>query len=415
MATTPNVQNNLLTSATTLASQVGAFTPLAQISSVVQSLQNLQGFNPGQFAQISSSIQSALQGFSEASSILSNFAGNSPAGAITNALNSTGLAGSSIAGIAQAGASAYQAADSFLNSVQQADSFSRLSSKRTSVEEARQINKVADKTSLQFPSDIGKYWISLEFVASGYSTTVGPQAGPVLETSKGGVILPVPLNLQDNDSLEYSAISLTDKAIGAVGGIASAVFSGLGIEDKMKNSPLMNRFSEAVPGLVTAGTNVAEAAGAITGLAINTNQILKFSQPTLKTHTFNWRLVPSTPQEAKNLREIIMFIKSRIYPRGDMVVFKYPDLVKVALYNRNTMYLFRPAYVKGFSVTYNPDGQAFHRDERPVAAQIDMVIQENSVWMSDDFAPGRDYGIGDVPSDLGGQFNDLIGTRNPRQ
>jgi len=249
MATTPKVQNNLLTSATTLASQVGAFTPLAQISSVVQSLQNLQGFNPGQFAQISGSIQSALQGFSEASSILSNFAGNSPIGAITSALNSTGLAGSSIAGIAQAGASAYQAADSFLNSVQQADSFSRLSSRRASVEQARVNNKIADNTQLQFPADIGKYWISLEFIKVGFMSTWG--AGPVMETSHGGVILPVPLNLQDSDSLEYSAIKLSDKVIGAADAIGS-------MSKKFKD------FKES--NVADLLSNTVEAAGTITRL-----------------------------------------------------------------------------------------------------------------------------------------------------
>jgi hypothetical protein len=394
MATTPKVQNNLLTSATTLASQVGAFTPLAQISSVVQSLQNLQGFNPGQFAQISSSIQSALQGFSEASSILSNFAGNSPIGAITSALNSTGLAGSSIAGIAQAGASAYQAADSFLNSVQQADSFSRLSSRRVSVEQARVNNKIAENSQLQFPSDIGKYWISLEFIKVGFATTWG--AGPVNETSKGGVILPVPANLQDSDSLEYSTIQLTDKAIGA--GMAAA---GIAIGDKLKDFQDSN--------VAKIASAAAEGAGTLTGVAVNTNQILKFNQPTLKSHSFSWRLVPSTPQEAKNIHDIIMFIKSRIYPAAGTAVFKYPDLIKVVLYNSEQMYLFRPAYVKGFSVTYNPDGQAFHRDKYPMAVQIDMQIQENSVWTSGDFQGGSTYSIGEAITDVGGQVSEAVG------
>jgi hypothetical protein len=395
MATTPKVQNNLLTSATTLASQVGAFTPLAQISSVVQSLQNLQGFNPGQFAQISGSIQSALQGFSEASSILSNFAGNSPIGAITSALNSTGLAGSSIAGIAQAGASAYQAADSFLNSVQQADSFSRLSSRRVSVEATREQNKISN---YQFPLDIGKYWISLEFVKVGFATTWG--AGPVTEASKGGVILPVPTNLQDSDSLEYSAVPLTDKMGSAATNGLSAIFGGkMNAVDQSK----VDRISSAV----SAVRDIAEAGGTITGVAVNTNQILKFNQPTLKSHTFSWRLVPSTPQEAKAIHNIIQYVKSRIYPAANMAVFKYPDLVKVALYNSDQMYLFRPAYVRGFSVTYNPDGQAFHRDRYPLAVQIDMQIQENSVWTSGDFQGGSSYGLEDVASDLGGQALDV--------
>jgi hypothetical protein len=118
--------------------------------------------------------------------------------------------------------------------------------------------------------------------------------------------------------------------------------------------------------------------------------------------------VPSTPQEAKNIHDIIMFIKSKIYPAANMAVFKYPYLVKVALYNSKQMYLFRPAYVKGFSVTYNPDGQAFHRDRYPMAVQIDMQIQENSVWTSSDFEGGDKLGIVDAVSDIYGQSGDAF-------
>ena len=268
--------------------------------------------------------------------------------------------------------------------MQQADSFSRVSSRRVSVEEARVANKQAENSQLQFPSDIGKYWISLEFIKVGFATTWG--AGPVNETSKGGVILPVPLNLQDSDSLEYSAISLTDKASQAAGAVTNL------ITNKFKDFQNSN-----IGQLIGAG---GEAGGALTGIAVNTNQILKFNQPTLKSHSFSWRLVPSTAKEAKNIHDIIMFIKSRIYPAAGMAVFKYPDLVKVSLYNKDQMYLFRPAYVKGFSVTYNPDGQAFHRDKHPMAVQIDMQIQENSVWTSQDFDPSRTYGIVEAGNDL---------------
>lgn len=399
MATVPKTAQNLLTSATTLASQVGAFTPLAQISSVVQSLQNLQGFNPGQFTQIAGSIKSALQGFDQASSIISNFAGNSPVGAFTNSLASTGLAGSSIAAVASAGATAYKQADTFLSTIQQADSFSRLSSERVSVEKARAANPVGKY--LQFPEDIGKYWISLEFVESKIQTNWN--ANPIRETSKGGVIFPVPTNLQDNDSLEYSSISLTKSAADLATGAATLAATALG-SSKFK---LSNRITDSLSSAASALSSGAEAAGSLMGIAVNTNQILKFNQPTLKSHTFSWRLVPSSKKEALMIHSIVMYIKSCIYPGKGLGFFKYPNLVKVVLSNKDQMYLFRPAYVKSFSVTYNPDGQAFHRDQYPVAVQIDMTIQENSVWSSGDFSGavnGYDYTIEEMGRDIGNQL-----------
>ena len=139
--------------------------------------------------------------------------------------------------------------------------------------------------------------------------------------------------------------------------------------------------------LLQGGKAAFDTAGALTGTAINTHQTLKFVQPTLKSHSFSWKLVPSSKEESEMLHTIIKYIKSRIYPTSGMggLTFNYPDLINVYLYNGDKLFYFKPAYVSGFAVNYTTEGgPAFHKDSYPVSVQIDMNITETSVWLGSD-------------------------------
>jgi hypothetical protein len=355
--------------------------PLGQISSVVQTLSNIQGFNPGAFGQLSGTIQSALKGFDQASSLVQGFASGSPVQAFTSALGATGLAGSSISAIAGSAASAYRQADSFLSAVGQASSFSRLTSQRPGVEEVRARNQ-AGSGSLQFPRDIGKYWMAMQFEYASFDTISSIQLGSYSRKGSGDVFLPVPMNLTDVNALVYQPLSLTEKGKEALGGLIGGLAGASDVVQKL------GRFGDALGGIFNAVSAVGEAGLALSGFAVNTHQTLKFVQPSLKSHAFSWKLVPSTKEESEILYNIIRFIKSKIYPTSDYggLAFKYPHLINIILYNQDQMYIFKPAYVESFSVNYTTEsGPAFHKDKYPVSVQIDMKITETVAWLSTDF------------------------------
>ena len=395
MATLPQS----LATARQITQQVGSMVPLGQISSVVQTLQNIQGFNPGAFSQLSGTIQSALQGFDQASSIVQGFASGSPVQAFTSALSATGLAGSSISQIAGAAGTAYQQADSFLNSVAQMNSWAKLNSGRPSVESSRLMNQNMGRT-LFFPQDIGKYWISLSFESANYNTIMGSQNGYYTRKNNGGVILPVPMNLVDANRLDYKPVQVTNEIIRAAE-TAAAVTGGL----------MGGRLTQMLSAMYTGAKNLGDTGSALTGIAVNTHQTLKFNQPVLKEHAFSWKLVPSNPKEAQTLATIINYIKSRIYPRSNTAVFQYPDLVNVILFNGEQMFFFKPAYVQTFAVKYNEEsGPAFHKDGYPVSVQIEMTITENAVWTANDFGRPELTGgevINQIKSAANGAFSGL--------
>lgn len=382
-----------------LTRQVGAFVPLSSIGSVVQTLSNLQGFssgfniggiNIGAFSSIAGSIQGALQGFDEGSNILSNFSPGSALGAVTNSLLGSGLAGSSIAGLAGQAASAFNQASSFLNSVGVADSFAKLSGARPSVEAMRAAS--AQSGLMQFPSDLGKYWIALSFTK--YSNYLN---NAVKAMPGSSIILPVPLNLTDADSLQYTVFSGSAAAASIIGNAAKGAAEVAGAKSGgAMGGALAGMGADAIAGL--AG-DLAKTMGVDTGLAINTHQSLQFVQPVLKKHSFQWKLVPSSQKESETIQNMIKAIKKHIYPKANLAVFDYPDLVHVYLFNADKMYMFKPAFVESFSVNYtNETGPAFYKSNYPLAVTISMEIQENSVWTSDEFTGGSYASIQSPPA-----------------
>lgn len=385
-----------LATAQQITTQVGSMIPLGQISSVVQTLSNIQGFNAGAFTQLAGTIQSALQGFDQASSLVQGFASGSPTQAFTDALSSTGMAGSSISGLAETAGVAYRQADSFLSNLQSTQNFGMYSN-RPSVEQAREDNNVGGV--YQFPRDIGKYWISLQFESATFNAIMGSQQGVYQRKNTGNVILPVPVQLQDVNQLQYQPIEITTELMKAGGGIAGSVNDAL--SGALNKGSVLSKFMSVLGVTATAVGDLGDTAGSLGGFAVNTHQTLKFRQPTLKTHSFSWKLVPSSQEESVDLYNIIRFIKGRIYPRkaGGELVFKYPDLVNVYLFNADQMYHFKPAYVQSFSVSYTPEGgPAFHKDRYPAGVQIDMTIQENAVWTADD------YNVGGLRSEDNGRW-----------
>jgi hypothetical protein len=261
-------------------------------------------------------------------------------------------------------------------------SWQRLNSQRPGVEEARATNR--PNSGISFPKDIGKYWIYLGFEEANFSSITSSGTAVYRRKGRGSVTLPVPMNLSDTNQLEYQAIQLTDKAL-TLGKFATDMAGAMG--GASRAMAFLEKFG--INNLTQGIGAAAETAGALTGFALNTHQTLKFVQPTLKSHSFSWKLVPSSKEESKILHSMVQFIKSRIYPDKGALTFRYPDLIYVYMYNGDKMYFFKPAYVTGFAVNYTTEGgPAFHNDEYPVSVQIDMNITETAVWTRNDAEAG---------------------------
>ena len=156
---------------------------LSNISSVVQSLSNLQVVNPAAFAQFQSQISSLLSGFDAASNLLNSVGGFAQG---LEALATTPLSPSTI----------QQLAENVNNVASQIDNFNTLSNlpgrnvqtNRTSVQST---TRRTPTSVYKYPSNLGKYWFGFGFSPYRFSTKfLNPGGGyPVQSSVPNDVIL----------------------------------------------------------------------------------------------------------------------------------------------------------------------------------------------------------------------------------
>jgi hypothetical protein len=277
---------------------------------------------------------------------------------------------------------------------------------------------------LQFPLDMGRYYIAFEFAEYGPRYQTGAtglvngalnvvdfitQNNPLIpgvgitntiaalsgydpasvrmQTQTYGIgavdaqiALPVPANLVDDQQLDYNAQNLLNVAAQGIAAGVGAVAPGAGAA-------------------IGRGASVAESINnfqsIFTGKTINPFLAMMFNGPRFKTHQFGWRFSPKTAAETTALVDIINTFKKNSLPMESTGIFTYPKVVLISLYPtsaRDKMYKFKPAVIQQVSAHYAPSGTPsfFAGSNGPAEVEFKIQLSEISIWTSNDYSGGSE-------------------------
>lgn len=226
-----------------------------------------------------------------------------------------------------------------------------------------------------------------------YNVKVGPYELGVtgalaLDTLGAGGRAELLADAQSAFSSGGETIAGTDKttAVGSTFKIASA-FMGRNVLDKL-------------PG--AGGINTA--IDMRTGNTVNPHVALKFDGVDLKQHTFNWQLSPRSNEEARQLKDLLQFIKARMLPAyaidGESSVSRalltYPNLVDIFFtgIDQNYFYYFKPVMINTFTTDFTPQGLALNKGGRPSFINCTMTVTEAQIHTRSDIE-GMSLAAGD--------------------
>ena len=269
-----------------------------------------------------------------------------------------------------------------------------------------------------FPADLEKQKIWMSFSFYQYQR---PQFNNTAKLSDLGTIrLPIPNNLVDTSSVEYTQERLgtvVGSALNALSGGAGAIDSGLTAAGAALGKAGLNLIdSQIVRNAITnqGGTvNPSQILGQQLGVALNPFMTVMFKQPNFKRHAFIWRLTPSNLEEVNIVNTIVKTFKFNQLP--DMAasmagtLLTYPNIVQVNVsnFNENSFsYALKPAVIESISVNYAPSSTPsfFGATKSPTEIEIRMTLLEITMWLQ------RDYG---TPNGAG--FNLANNTINAAQ
>ena len=220
-----------------------------------------------------------------------------------------------------------------------------------------------------------------------------------------------PPQLQYNDAVNYNSANL-----GGAGMVATAALSqgesllgaiGAGLSEGLES--IFNlatgsvsaeaakvgaaRLAKKFPG----GTANAVSSALQTGM--NPGTRLLFDQPQMRSFAFSFKLIPTSPQEAITIKEIIKNFRFQMYPReidvtpGVPIGYEFPNIYRIEFGFTGASNLQIPkiqyCYLKDVQAAYNStSGGVFFEDGHPTEIDLNLTFLEYRALSKRDIEAG---------------------------
>lgn len=217
-----------------------------------------------------------------------------------------------------------------------------------------------------FPSDLlngdkRKFYTQIEFV----NYTFG--------LPSGSVKLPIPLKLDDNYVLHWSAVSALDPAKAALSSLSEKLLGGVA---------------------TSALTLIAQGAGVLSGVAINPMMFMQFQRPEFRQFSLSWILTARNEKESQSIKDIITICKKAAAPTNMFPFMGYPNLAVIKMHPDDLFghMVFKQCIITSVQANYTAGptpaffkkGPKSSKEGAPVVVTLTLNLQETKFWFRDE-------------------------------
>jgi len=233
-----------------------------------------------------------------------------------------------------------------------------------------------------------------------------------IKNSIGSITLPIPGSISDRNSVDWGPDNMGNlqsafgaKAMQILTGsdakgsddeVKSQIDAAVGGDQKLLEAIIAVKATESA---INASNIMARQYGAI----LNPNLELLFNSPSLRDFTFQFRMTPRDPDEAKVVKTIISYFKQAMAPQrsSSVILLKTPYVFGIQYLTNDTdhPYLnkFKECALTQCSVNYTPDNtySVYEGEPSMTAYEMTLTFQELEPIFNDD------YGDSDPVSSVG--------------
>ena len=229
--------------------------------------------------------------------------------------------------------------------------------------------------------------------------------------------MPTPITIQDGVSIETASLGILgegasramDAGSGIAGAAASAISEGMGslidtLKGNLTGSAAALGASRLAAGLPGAGTDAVRGSLRVTP---NPNTRMIFRAVNIREFSFDFKMVPTSKREQYEIRNIITFFRSNLYPEtiklegtGGASIdagYKFPNLFEIKLMydgkdlaKDNPNLSFKHMYLKSFTASYNSTG-GFYKDGEFNEVSIQVSFAEEFTLNKSDALVGSSH------------------------
>jgi hypothetical protein len=220
-----------------------------------------------------------------------------------------------------------------------------------------------------------------------------------------------PPQLQYNDAVNYNSANLGGAGMAATAALNSgqSILGALGAGLTEGIESIFNlatgsvsaeaakvgaaRLAKKVPG----GT--ANAVSSMLQTGMNPGTRLLFDQPAMRSFAFSFKLIPTSPQEAITIKEIVKNFRFQMYPReidvspGIPIGYEFPNIYRIEFGFTGASNLEIPkiqyCYLKDVQAAYNStSGGVFFEDGHPTEIDLNLTFLEYRALSKRDIEAG---------------------------
>ena len=259
---------------------------------------------------------------------------------------------------------------------------------------------------------------------SGETVTTFLGSGAGTETEY--IILPMPSNIQDGNSVSYGEDKLSTfsaNLLSPISNIMDVDLANPGTYGKMTSglNEMLNltqndnvrqiiKRSLAAEALSIFGGNVSidSLLARESGTILNPNMELLFNGVTLRTFRFSFKMTPRDNTESDNIKKIIWTLKKNMAAKGGggQDFLNTPNVFNLS-YKKGSndhpfLHKFRTCFLKDMSVNYTGENvYATYSEWTPVSRSMDLTFQEMVPMYEGDYGTWSDSGTSESPQTVG--------------
>ena len=221
--------------------------------------------------------------------------------------------------------------------------------------------------------------------------------GRTITTAGGSVNLYLPQGLNFQDGVQYEN---TDLGIigSAISGAAGAVYRDPSVKGIQAVTSAASSVADQVTSNLFGAQNRDDAAGLAerfapggrgdaiamgTGITANPHRRSIFRDVALRQFSFNFTMVPASPEEAAVSEEIVKFFRVNMYPEragpaGSLYKFPTKFEIRLSYKGEEVATKILPCYLTSTETQYNPRSGSFHTNSKFNEIGIALSFQEET-------------------------------------
>ena len=230
------------------------------------------------------------------------------------------------------------------------------------------------------------------------------------------VLLPMPSNLVDNNSVSYTDDSLNALAAAIAGGSADIMtegaklnFSDLGkkLQDRITATGMdfgdakdliTRQLSSQAAAIFGGNVSLNQIQARTDGTIFNPNMELLFNGPTLRSFRFQFKMTPRNDDDMKQIKSIIRSFKKNMSPKTvpnkegatGTLFLKTPSIFELTYMQggkkHNFLHNFKQCFLENMSVNYTGEGTySTYDDGTPISMIMDLQFKETEPVYDSDY------------------------------